>query len=491
MEEELLLAQLLAGHRIDDADALLPMNADTMERAWAKLRSQQTLQDGVGSPIIARQLSQPAVEQDYYVPGEDTEASLGLNNPYGKQLETNWSQLTLNFNFNQPYSLSSAAPSSNQLAGFIEVCTKAIEAEPDPQHGGPYLRRALVHERLGQYQQAIADMREWLWRIGPIPNKAFLVRQYFLLGRCFSRVGESEKAETYFQRAQDCSSEDGEACDYVALSYAIGPTNFASCAKALPLALKAVELSKTNPPYATTLAEVYSRLGQPQKATDILEKAIQLHPDSGALTCIKLALYYVNGPKEIQSPQKALPLALKAVELSKSDPLYASVLAEIYLRLGQTQKAADTLETAIQLHPGAGWDAYNNLAWYYVTGPKEIRSPEKALPLALKAVELDKSSEGTLNTLGVVYYRLGQFTNAVEVFKRDSKNQDPLTIAYDGLFLAMSYHRLGETAEAESRYAQAAKWLEENAASLSPQSSLELREFRAEAEELFGKRKNE
>jgi len=373
------------------------------------------------------------------------------------------------------------------LAGFIEVCTKAIEAEVDPQHGGQYFRRAQVHERLGHYQQAIADTREWLWRIGPIPNRAFLVRQYFLLGRCYSKLGEIEKAETYFQRAQDCSSENTEACDYVALSYAIGPTNFCSPVKALPLALKAVELSRTNPPYAKTLAEVYSRLGQPQKAADILEKAVQLHPDSGAATCINLALYYLNGPKELQSLQKALPLAVKAVELAKADPLYASVLGEIYVRLGQPREAVDTLEKAIQLHPDSGWDIYNNLAWYYVAGPKVIRSPEKALPLTLKAVELGKTNHNELNTLGIVYYRLGQLTNAITTLETGIKTDKEGGSAHDFFFLAMAYQRFGDSTRADDYFAKAVKWVEAQL-SLSLQDKDELASFRAEAEAVLGKR---
>jgi tetratricopeptide (TPR) repeat protein len=80
---------------------------------------------------------------------------------------------------------------------------------------------------------------------------------------------------------------------------------------------------------------------------------------------------------------------------------------------------------------------------------------------------------------------LGQFTNALEVFERDAKNQAPLTIAYDEVFEAMCYQRLGKTAKAETVFAKATKWLEENPG----QVDAELKEFRAEAETLLGKQK--
>jgi tetratricopeptide (TPR) repeat protein len=184
--------------------------------------------------------------------------------------------------------------------------------------------------------------------------------------------------------------------------------------------------------------------------------------------------------------EKALPLALKAVDLSNTNLVCALTLAEIYSRLGHRQKAVESLENGFQQHPKADSALpCNQLAWLYVTGPKERRAPEKALPLALKAVELSKTNQAELNTLGVVYYRLGQFTNAIEVFQRNIQKESGPVTACDRLFLAMSHQRLGETNKAEACYAKATKWLNENPA----QEDQEMKEFRAEAEEVFGKQK--
>ncbi len=412
MEDEVLFAQLLAGHRIDDTDAILPMNAEAMEKVWARLR--ETLKDSGGSqPMLARQSSRPLVEEEYYVPGEDSEAMLSnYNNPYRKQLAAIWNEV--NPDLHLAY-FSNLTPSiSNQFTGFLELCSTAIEAEPNPQHGGPYEHRARVYERLGRYQKAIDDMREWLWRIGPLPNKAWLVKQYFMLGRCHWNLGETEKAEAYLQRAQECSNEDAEACSFLARSYATGPTNFCSFEKALPLALKAVELSKTNLTYAMNLAEVYSRLAQPQKAINVLEKAIELQPDADSLSC------------------------------------------------------------------------YNNLAWLFVTGPAELRSPQKALPLALKAVELGKTNHNELNTLGVVYYRLGQLTNAITTLETGIQADKEGGSAYDFLILAMCYHGLGITTKAQDYFAKATNWMNAQT-NLASSAMAELESFRAEAVEVLRK----
>jgi predicted Zn-dependent protease len=52
-----------------------------------------------------------------------------------------------------------------------------------------------------------------------------------------------------------------------------------------------------------------------------------------------------------------------------------------------------------------------------------------------------------LNTLGVIYYRLGKFDDAVATLQTVVRVV-PAT-AVDWYFLARSHHRLGETAKAE------------------------------------------
>lgn len=56
-----------------------------------------------------------------------------------------------------------------------------------------------------------------------------------------------------------------------------------------------------------------------------------------------------------------------------------------------------------------------------------------------------------LNTIGVAQYRAGKFRAAVETLRRSrSLNEKASPSApEDNLFLAMSYQRLGETAEAQ------------------------------------------
>src|SRR5262249_60275181 len=98
--------------------------------------------------------------------------------------------------------------------------------------------------------------------------------------------------------------------------------------------------------------------------------------------------------------------------------------------------------------------ALNELAWIYATGPAEARAPEKALPLAQKAVHLSPNTGNYRNTLGVVHYRLGQFEAAVDELQPAIQEAN----ADDLFFLSMAYYHLGDAAKARDYYDQALRW---------------------------------
>jgi tetratricopeptide (TPR) repeat protein len=128
----------------------------------------------------------------------------------------------------------------------------------------------------------------------------------------------------------------------------------------------------------------------------------------------------------------------------------------------------------------------NNLAWRYVTGPEKQRDPKKALPLAQKAVTLDADGWECLNTLGVAYYRLGQYLQAVDTLEHSLQESQGETAAFDLFFLAMCHHQLGETKKAQEEYQRAVRWFEEHRAKLaSPNWMSELTAFQVEAETLL------
>jgi tetratricopeptide (TPR) repeat protein len=129
--------------------------------------------------------------------------------------------------------------------------------------------------------------------------------------------------------------------------------------------------------------------------------------------------------------------------------------------------------------------ALNELAWIHVTGPADVRSPKKALPLAQKAVHFSQNSGTYRNTLGVVHFRLGQFEAAIDELQRAIQDNKGEATADDLFFLAMSYHHLGDPVKARDCCDKALRWWQ-NQTELTPFRVTELTNFRDEAASLLG-----
>ena len=132
--------------------------------------------------------------------------------------------------------------------------------------------------------------------------------------------------------------------------------------------------------------------------------------------------------------------------------------------------------------------ACNELAWIYLTGPLALRNIEASVPLAEKAVRLAGKETLHQNTLGVAYYRAGRYREAVDVLRPNIDKEPEKYWAFDLYFLAMSYHRLGESERAKDYLAWAVRWSGENRGLQASQIE-ELKEFRVEAEELLNAKK--
>jgi tetratricopeptide (TPR) repeat protein len=96
--------------------------------------------------------------------------------------------------------------------------------------------------------------------------------------------------------------------------------------------------------------------------------------------------------------------------------------------------------------------ALNNLAWLLT----EVRKrPDEALPLATRAEQLAPRSAETLDTLGWVHYRRGDFTLAQKTLQRAAE-QAPGNAAIQ-YHLGMAFSRLGQRDQAVSALRLAAQ----------------------------------
>jgi serine/threonine protein kinase/WD40 repeat protein/tetratricopeptide (TPR) repeat protein len=126
----------------------------------------------------------------------------------------------------------------------------------------------------------------------------------------------------------------------------------------------------------------------------------------------------------------------------------------------------------------------NNRAWHHATGPAEARDPVLALAFGERALAKKPDDACVLNTVGLVYYRLGWYEQARALLRRSLQLQ--CAPAHDLFFLAMCAARRGDRAEARECYDRAIAWVEQHRGRLPADWSQELDAFRAEAAELLG-----
>ncbi|HYV28108.1 MAG TPA: tetratricopeptide repeat protein, partial [Candidatus Eisenbacteria bacterium] len=166
-------------------------------------------------------------------------------------------------------------------------------------------------------------------------------------------------------------------------------------------------------------------------------------------------------PPPQASEKLKLPASLIVNDTDEPDAALSQLYcrrAKSHERVGHYDQAVAAYRRAIDLNPDLAV-AYNSLAWAYATWPARFRSAEKALPLAIKAVELANRGHNEMNTLGVVYYRLGRLTNAVDTLEEGFKARNEAGNADDFFFLSMAYHRLGDPDKARDFFMKANEWV--------------------------------
>jgi WD40 repeat protein/Flp pilus assembly protein TadD len=137
----------------------------------------------------------------------------------------------------------------------------------------------------------------------------------------------------------------------------------------------------------------------------------------------------------------------------------------------------------------------NEVAWCCARFPGGAGDPAGVVLLAEKAVDQAANDTNFLTTLGAACYRAGRFTEAVSTLEKRIQLQGLDGTAWDWLFLAMAYQKLGHGEEARKWLDKACQWtdqaLKDDLKQAAPDisfdwdSRLELQLIRREAEGLI------
>src|SRR5206468_1639773 len=98
----------------------------------------------------------------------------------------------------------------------------------------------------------------------------------------------------------------------------------------------------------------------------------------------------------------------------------------------------------------------NGRAWFLVVhADGSQRAADLAVTMARRAVSRSANAAHVVNTLGVAYYRAGDWNAAIETLERADALGGGRSFGYNAYFIAMAHWRLGNRELARKWYAAA------------------------------------
>jgi serine/threonine protein kinase/WD40 repeat protein len=161
--------------------------------------------------------------------------------------------------------------------------------------------------------------------------------------------------------------------------------------------------------------------------------------------------------------------------------------ADSYAAAGKWTQALAQWELAVKYYPT--WtDGLNSLAWWLANCPDvALRNTSRAVELARQAVA-HQTGPKSLNTLGFVLYRDGQWQAAIDTLLDPEKADPAHHVPQHGLIMAMAYWRQGERESAREWFTRSLRWIKEQRAERQQDAchAAQLTELTSEACGLLG-----
>jgi serine/threonine protein kinase/tetratricopeptide (TPR) repeat protein/WD40 repeat protein len=307
-----------------------------------------------------------------------------------------------------------------------------------PRSAEAYLCRGRAYFQLKQWRQAANDLGVAL-ALNPDLNDA---PTWFELGYACSQSGRPKQALAAYARVLDLDPKNHAAWNNQGLLH----EKQGELEKAVVDFSKAIELDAKDDIALLNRSRVCARLARWQKTVDDCTRFLNLAPP-------------------LRQPDAYLQRALA------------------YGQLGRYPESQADYQKLVELAPRNPL-VHNNLSWLLANCPDaRVRNPARAVQLARRALELEEPVGNTWNTLGVAYYRSGNWKAAREALDK-SRELRQGGDAFDFFFLAMTSWRLGQKDDARKWYKHGLEWVEKNRETLAknPQHQDELRRFQVEAE---------
>jgi tetratricopeptide (TPR) repeat protein len=301
--------------------------------------------------------------------------------------------------------LSDLLLETGQVDSAIAMARRLILARPDDMRyrrnlGNLYIRQDSLNTALTQYEE--------------------ILHRYPEDGEALSQVSAVYIALKEFQKALDTSSKLytlDSTDDRVAFTLASLYAELEMPTEADYYFNRSVELNPDDPRYFSNWAYLQISHKDYDRAITILQKGTHQHPRSADIWALLGSAYQQAG--QDSSAIKALDHSLE-LDAAKIGPYIT--LGYIYDNAGKFEKALEVYNQALAIAPEDPL-LLNNFA--YMLAQKKIRLDE-ALSKAKIAVEKNPDNPSFLDTIGWVYYGLGDLQQARRYMEmaltKDEKN---------------------------------------------------------------------
>jgi tetratricopeptide (TPR) repeat protein len=260
---------------------------------------------------------------------------------------------------------------------------------------------------------------------------------HYLKGLVAQRRGEIEASVPHFETALDKEPKAAEPLVALTRSY-LALERYDQAEERLRRALEADadSIVATN-----LLGEVYIAAGNPAAAREEYARAIEQRPGA------PLAYERLANVQLADGDAAAAVATLEAgIEATKASPLLVFSLPMMLEQAGRYDQAIEAYENLLATNPTADAVA-NNLAVLLANHrADEPADLSRALGLAQRFAGSEQSA--FLDTLGWVYYRVGEYQQAAEILEKVQASGE--TTPERQYHLGMAYLKLGRADEAKS-----------------------------------------
>jgi tetratricopeptide (TPR) repeat protein len=354
--------------------------------------------------------------------------------------------------------------------GAISVLEKAIRRAPT--HGGLYVAVARMYEGQGQFDKAISNYQQALTLAPAVPDVHLQLALVYIGQNRFDDAAKT-LAEA---RSQFPNSARAAFLDAINARYQGNSERALEILDETRMLAVGREHTIVSDGFFLEMALNHELAGRPGQSETILAKAIVDYPEAPELRYHLARTQMANkddvaAAKTLREARQKFPdstrfpflQAVRARELKdyKSSLQYLDEIRKLsenqktelsesfYLELGLTQELAGdiatserTLREGLDKMPNSHL-LQNALAYLWAEQSKNL---EEALALSQKSLEADPDNGAYLDTLGWIYFKLGNYREALPVLERAavaSKN-DPVVEQH----LGETHAKLGDTAKA-------------------------------------------